>query len=159
MTEEVKNQILDITKDLFKRFGFTHSTCDLEVLNSEEDKEIIFIKIESEEDCSLLLGRHGENLKAFEQVARLMIARKLSQKLNIIVDINNYRKDRNELVIELAKTAAQKVVATQKAEVLFPMSAYERRIVHLALASLSDIITESIGDEPKRRVVIKPALV
>lgn len=159
MTEEAKNQILDISKDLFKRFGFTYSNCDLEILNGQEEKEIIFVKIESEEDCSLLLGRHGENLRAFEQVARLMIAKKISQKLNILVDINNYRKDRNDLVVELAKTTAQKVIATQKAEVLFPMSAYERRIVHLALASLSDIITESIGDEPKRRVVIKPASV
>ena len=156
MTEEAKNQILDITKDLFERFGFTYSNCDLEILSGDEDKEIVFVKLESDEDCSLLLGRHGEKLRAFEQEVRLISAKKLSEKLNILVDINNYRKDRNDLVAELAKTTAQKVIATQKAEVLFPMSAYERRIVHLALASLSDIITESIGDEPKRRVVIKP---
>jgi len=57
---------------------------------------------------------------------------------------------------ELAKSVADEVALTKKERILEPMSAYERRIIHLELASRPDVTTESIGKEPKRRVVIKP---
>ena len=72
------------------------------------------------------------------------------------LDINGYKDQRTKRVIEFARQAADRVKATQKPEVLFPMSAFERRLVHVELVSDKDILTESIGEEPKRRVVIRP---
>ncbi len=74
------------------------------------------------------------------------------------VDINNYRKEREKLIGELAKAAAQKAVTT-KTEVRLPaMNAYERRIVHTELSMRPDIKTESAGEGPDRSVIIKPLL-
>ena len=74
----------------------------------------------------------------------------------ISVDVNDYKRSRASYVIDVAKQAVTKVRNTQKAEVLSPMSAYERRGVHMELASCPDIATESIGDEPNRKIIIKP---
>jgi predicted RNA-binding protein Jag len=72
------------------------------------------------------------------------------------VDINNYRKEREKLIGDLAKAAAQKAVTT-KTEVRLPaMNAYERRIVHTELSMRPDIKTESAGEGPDRSVIIKP---
>lgn len=73
-----------------------------------------------------------------------------------VIDINNYRKEREQLLIELAKAAAQKAVATKQEVKLPAMNAYERRLIHVELAIRPDVKTESIGDSKERCVVIKP---
>lgn len=74
----------------------------------------------------------------------------------VFVDVNNYRKEREDLILKIAKAAAKKAVM-DKAEVpLPPMNAYERRIVHSELAVHPDIKTESQGEGKERRVIIKP---
>lgn len=74
----------------------------------------------------------------------------------IYLDINNYRKEREKLITELAKAAARKVVATKKEMILPAMNSYERRIVHVELAAHPDIKTESQGAGKERAVIIKP---
>lgn len=83
-----------------------------------------------------------------------LIAKKQNQP-PIFFDINNYRKEREKLIVELARAAARKVVATQDDIALPAMNAYERRIVHLELAMHPDIVTESEGSGSARHVVIK----
>ncbi len=85
-----------------------------------------------------------------------MFLRKIRDAGNIVADVNDYRRSRTSYVVNLAKEAVMRVRSTQKAEALLPMSAYERRIVHMELASCPDIATESIGAEPQRRIVVKP---
>jgi len=72
------------------------------------------------------------------------------------IDINNYRKDREELIIKLAKAAAKKASVTKQEVSLPSMNAYERRIVHSELAMHPDLKTESAGEGKQRHVVIKP---
>lgn len=74
----------------------------------------------------------------------------------VVLDVNNYRKQREELIIELAKAAARKVAATQTEIELPPMNAYERRLIHAELAERPDLKTESKGEGKERAVVIKP---
>jgi len=74
------------------------------------------------------------------------------------LDINDYKKKKIEYLKEVARTTADEVTLTKKEKHLPPMSAFERRIIHLELASREDIITESIGLEPERKVVIGPHL-
>jgi len=90
----------------------------------------------------------------FEHVLRL-ITRKNNQE-SIFVDFNNYRKEREGIIIELAKAAARKSLLNKESVELPPMNAYERRLVHLELSTRPDVKTESVGEQKERRVVIKP---
>ena len=107
----------------------------------------------------MLIGKNGQNLGAFEHLVRLVASRRLANPesdLHFIVDINDYRKSRTDYLIGVAKDVAQRVIQTQRAEALSPMSSYERRLVHTELASYREIQTESVGQEPRRRIVVKP---
>ena len=72
------------------------------------------------------------------------------------VDLNNYKKERENLIVELAKASARKVVLEKKEISLPAMNAYERRIVHVELATRPDIKTESIGEGQERHIIVKP---
>jgi len=73
----------------------------------------------------------------------------------VFIDINNYRKEREDLISQLARAAAQKVMATKSAISLPPMNSYERRLVHMALAHHPEVATESDGIGKSRCVIIK----
>ncbi len=93
-------------------------------------------------------------VKDFKYIVNIL-ARKENQGL-YFVDVNNYRKERERLILELAKAAAQKAI-TIKGEVRLPaMNAYERRLVHMELSMRPDVKTESIGEGHDRGVVVKP---
>ncbi len=90
------------------------------------------------------------------------IARTIGRKVGVhgmvYVDVNNYRREREHLILEIAKAAARKVLITKADVELPPMNAYERRLVHTELATRPDVKTESFGDKRDRRVVVKPLL-
>ncbi len=156
-TEEQKQQIIEIAKDILKRVGFE---AEIKIIGAK-DGALPVVSIESDKDLSMLIGRNGQNLSAFEHIARLVVAKKLGagatqEEKNFVVDINDYRKSKAQYVLDLARQAAGRVIGNQRAETLLPMSSYERRLVHTELASFTEIQTESIGEEPRRRVVIKP---
>ena len=86
------------------------------------------------------------------------VGRKAGVDGMVYVDVNNYRKERESLIVQIAKAAARKVLITKGDVVLPPMNAYERRLVHTELATRPDIKTESVGERKDRRVVVKPLL-
>lgn len=90
----------------------------------------------------------------FNQMVRL-IGRKNDFPF-VVVDINNYRRQRHELILELARAAARKSVANKEEISLPPMNAFERRLIHVELAGRPDIKTESVGEDKDRFVIIKP---
>ena len=85
-----------------------------------------------------------------------LVAERCGVAESVFIDVNNYRKEREKIIIELAKAAARKVAATQKEVSLPVMNAYERRLVHLELSSRPDVATESVGESKDRYVVVKP---
>ena len=85
-----------------------------------------------------------------------LMANKIGEASPFFVDINNYRRERENLILELARAAARKVIATKQEISLPAMNAYERRLVHLELVSRPDVKTESVGEGKSRYVVIKP---
>ncbi len=120
-------------------------------------KDTVTVAISAPEDARFLIGKNGQNLQALEHVVRSMFLKSSpDQTITLFVDVNDYKKSRATHVATLAKEAVTRVRNTQRAEALMPMSPYERRIVHMELASMSDITTESIGQEPSRRIVVKP---
>ena len=155
METQIENLISQTVKDLFQRVGFNFNDLNIEK-QGDGQEEVFIVKIQSDDDCSLLLNDKGRSLRAFEYIARILAVKESNQKISLIIDLNNFLEKRNSRISELARLVAKKVQTTQKSFALRPMSAYERRLVHLELATWPDIVTESTGEEPKRRVVIKP---
>jgi spoIIIJ-associated protein len=113
--------------------------------------------IESEEP-SLLIGHHGENIFALQNILRTIIFRKQTEDFNVVVDIDDYRKRQEENVIKLAERKVETVRQTGKKQSLPPMSPYFRRLIHVHLAQndFSDIETQSQGEGDYRYLTIKP---
>ena len=131
----------------------------------EQDGDFLKANIQSAE-AAYLIGRSGENLLALQHLSRAIVNKSPHQiwrgdkkegtPVRFIVDVNDYQKNRFELVKEMAASAAKEVARTGQPRWLAPMNAYERRIIHVALADVSDIKTESEGAGEGRRIVIKP---
>ena len=147
-----KTQIEEAIKKLV---GFMNLECQVELREQKDERKALVVSIFTPEDAKFLIGRNGQNLKAMEHIVRMMFV-KNTEDLSLVLDVNDYRKSRSMYLIDLAKQAVTRVRNTQKAEALVPMTAYERRVVHMELAACPDVATESIGEEPYRRIVIKP---
>lgn len=150
--EEIKN----IVRNVLSWLDFQ---VEIKVMSNEKDETSKIVAAYSLENLSMLIGKNGQNLKAIEHIAKLIAFKKAPGQANFVLDINDYRRSRAKFVIQNAVEVARRVKESKKAEALMPMSSYERRLVHVELASLPDIETESIGEEPKRRVVIRPLII
>ena len=105
---------------------------------------------------NMLIGDRGSNLSWLEYLIKRIVRKKHGEELKFTLDINDYRMKRLEDLKQDVKTAAKEVRLHKKEVPLRSMSSFERRIVHLLLAEYPDIATESFGEEPDRRVIIKP---
>ena len=160
-TEQNRERISGAIK---KMVGFMNLECQVELREelSSDSRVSLVIAIHTPDNARFLIGKNGQNLKAFEHLIRSMFMKDLPAQAGnkdvsgIAIDVNDYKRSRTSYIVGMAKQAVTRVRNTQKAEVLLPMSAYERRVVHVELASCPDIATESTGDEPYRRITIKP---
>ncbi len=109
---------------------------------------------EEQEALGALIGRKGERLSALQHLLNLMLSRRMGSWTRVLVDVEDYRGRRERQVVEVASRAAERVLETGQMLQLEPMSALERRWVHLALRDVDGIATQSIGEEPTRRVVV-----
>lgn len=145
----MKKTIKEITKTLFEH---------LLVFDAEAEVEKIDERYEIKLNCAepgMLIGKNGETMKALEHILRLLVNKKIKQPINLSLDIAGYKNKRKQEIEEMAISAAQKATHTKRVQLLVPMNAYERRIVHVVLSKRDDIETESVGEEPNRRVIIK----
>lgn len=106
------------------------------------------------EALGALIGRKGERLSALQHLVNLMLSRRMGAWTRVLVDVEDYRGRRERQLGEIARRAAEKVIESDTMLQLEPMPALERRWVHLALRDVAGVSTQSIGDEPMRRVVI-----
>jgi spoIIIJ-associated protein len=108
----------------------------------------------SDEDMGLLIGRHGQTLDAIQELARMAVSKKLDRRARVIIDVQDYRKRREDRLTEDAQRAAEQVLADGGEVELAPMNAYERKVVHDAVSGISGVESFSRGEEPERFVVI-----
>jgi spoIIIJ-associated protein len=113
------------------------------------------IEGDDEDDLALLIGRHGQTLEAVQELTRLVVGRRLDERIRVIVDVEDYRKRREQRLESRARDLAQKVLRSGREEELEPMNPYERKLVHDAVAEISGVETVSRGEEPNRFVVIR----
>jgi spoIIIJ-associated protein len=114
---------------------------------------------EEHEALGALIGRKGERLSALQHIVNLMLSREMGEWTRVLVDVEGYRGRRELQLREIADRAAARVIETGKMLQLEPMPALERRWVHLALRDHPAVGTQSIGEEPNRRVVVVPKAV
>lgn len=159
-SENNNQEILkSIAQDILSHLGYE---AEISIFSNEKDPNLKVISINSIDNLSALIGKNGQNIKALEQVIRMLYFKKMvpeEKPVVFAVDLNDYRKLRAKQIIEKAVEAANRVRTSKKAEALLPMSSYERRLIHVELASYPDVETESIGEEPKRRIVIRPLVI
>jgi len=156
MDQEQRNHI--IAETIKKITGFMRLDCQVEIKEEvNQAKETVTVSVYTPENARFLIGKNGQNLRAFEYIIRAIVNNQMPEMQHpIAVDVNDYHKSKALYAIGLAKQIVTKVRSTQRAESLLPMTAYERRMVHMELAAYPDVATESIGEEPHRRIVIKP---
>ena len=127
---------------------------------TKETETAFYAEIETE-NSSLLIGWHGETIAAIQHILKCLLWKQgVDSKIQIIVDVDNYKKRQEESVIRLAERKAEVAVSSQKEIKLPPMNPYFRRKIHLHLAGSDKykdlVITESVGEGAQRQVKIIP---
>jgi spoIIIJ-associated protein len=142
-----------ILEELMGHLGFdvridveTGETSRLNVVGEGDEKDAL----------GALIGRKGERLSALQHLVNLMLSRQMNEWTRVLVDVEDYRGRRERQLRDLATRAAARVAETGKMLQLEPMPALERRWVHIALRDNPDVVTQSVGEEPNRRVVVLP---
>lgn len=152
MSEEAINKAKQNLGDFLNVFLKQISDEEL-TYNIEDDKYYIYINIEGEKTNSLI-GYRGENLNALQTLLGAISNKNIEEKTRVILDISGYRAKRKKVLEELAEKVSKTVIKTRKKVTLEPMSAYERKIIHSKLQNHPKVTTESVGEEPNRKIVV-----
>ncbi|MCH7970336.1 MAG: Jag N-terminal domain-containing protein [Chloroflexi bacterium] len=150
--DEEAEQLVSELLDYF--LGAMGVVADTYIRDDDEDGSMVF-EIEGQ-DAGLLIGRRGETLQALQFLVRMVTSRQLGRKAYVVIDIEDYRERRIQMLRRLARRTAGRVASSGREDSLEPMSPAERRIVHMSLAGHPDVRTESEGEGNQRRVVIFP---
>lgn len=135
--------------------GFFHITGEEDITYTiDKNNNQILLNITGD-NVSHLIGYRGKTIESFQSLLNSMLQREDEEYAKIFVEVNGYKKKKEEKLKRLANKMAGNVIKFRKPIRLEPMSAYERLIIHTELANRKDVETESIGEEPRRRVVIK----
>jgi spoIIIJ-associated protein len=134
-----------------------HARVDARWGDTDEDQRRIPILVEVRgDDLSILIGRRAETLNALQYISSMIVNKELGKSVTLVIDVEGYRARREGQLRQLARRMAEQAVKTGRRQVLEPMPANERRIVHLELREYPEVTTESIGEEPRRKVTIIP---
>lgn len=147
--EDTINRLDKILKELFEITGDDGIEYKIEKGKNQINLTITGDKV------SHLIGYKGKTIESFQSLLNAMLQRENEESAKVFVEVNDYKKRKEEKLKNLANKMANNVIRFRKPIRLEPMSAYERLIIHTELAKRDDVETESQGEEPRRRVVIK----
>ncbi|MFH1036796.1 MAG: R3H domain-containing nucleic acid-binding protein [Patescibacteria group bacterium] len=137
-------------EEFFRKMNF-----EVEISYPPQKDETVFIEVKTQEP-QILIGEGGQTLNEIQHLLKAILRKKIIDPFFIDLDISDYKKKKADYLREMARSVADEVALGKQEKTLLPMSAYERRIVHMELADRSDVITESIGEDPERKIIIKP---
>lgn len=162
-TEEVSDEDLDeqgevaaeFLEGLVARMGLTadveptfeDGTLYVDVLGQGPD----------DEDMGLLIGRHGQTLDALQELTRAAVGQRTGMRARVVVDVEDYKRRQRSRLEARAREVAKRVARTGVEEEFDPMNAFERKLVHDAVAAVEGATSSSRGEDPERRVVVRPA--
>jgi spoIIIJ-associated protein len=152
--ETTRELVTQVTLELLKYLGSPGEVnCELEQDDKKHPRLVVRI---TSPDSKRLIGQHGATLQALQHTVRLLVSAKTNKPCLASVDVNGYKQEREDRVVSLAKEMADKAIRTDNMVIMRPMTSFERRIVHTTLQENRSVTTESLGQEPNRRVVVKP---
>lgn len=155
-----EDYILDIARDVVSELlekMKVRASVTAEYLPATDSRNRVPVRVNIKgDDLSYLIGRQAETLNALQYISSLIINKEIGRSIPLIVDVEGYRERREKQLRQLARRMADQAVNTGRRQVLEPMPANERRIIHIELRENPEISTESIGEEPRRKVTIIP---
>lgn len=159
-TEPTEDEILaiarDVLVDLLARME-VEATIEARVVKGRDAGEGTSLVLDLRgNDLGFLIGRKGETLAALQHVVRLIVNKEIQQRVNLLVDIGGYKSRRESALRKLALRVADQVTRRHRTIALEPMTAYERRIIHITLRNHPTVTTESVGERDHRKVTILP---
>lgn len=147
----VSSQVVIDLLEKMKINAHVHATMRRAV--DAEDEDTVLVNIEGD-DLSILIGRRTETLNALQYIASLIVGKQINSWTPVMIDVQGYRARRERQLRMLARRMAEQAVHTGRKQILEPMPANERRLVHLELRDHPQVETESVGDDPNRKITI-----
>jgi spoIIIJ-associated protein len=148
--ERVADAAVEVIQHILDGFGLESNIDEYE----GDEGEVILDIVGGE--LGILIGRHGKSLEALQTLVSAIANKKLGQRYPVMVDVEGYRARRRVKLEEMARQAAERATRQHRPVKLRPMSAYERKVVHVALRNDRRVETQSEGEDPFRQVVVKP---
>ena len=150
--KKLEDKIKKIVEEFFEKTSF-----DVSVVVEKIEDTTLPISIQLEEP-QVLIGENGKTLFSIQHLLSKALRKKFKEEQDFYVDldIDNYKKKKLDYLKDLARSSADDVALYKKEKELRAMSAYERRIIHMELKERSDVKTESVGQDPDRKIIIKP---
>ncbi len=150
-----RDKVIDAAEDFLQE---VFAAMKLEVIMKVEDNDEEGCLIElSGKGLGILIGRRGQALDALQYLLNLAVNRKhADEKVHFVLDVEDYRRRREQTLIKLAKSVAERVIKTRREVKLEPMNRHERKIIHTVLQDNNRVETHSAGEEPYRYIVVSP---
>lgn len=153
MIKSDQETIYEIVAELIEKMGFS---ADINVEVKEMPLKSFFCSVSDGEGQNFLIVQYGMNLAALQHLVRILARKKLGEKFDIVIDINNYFSEKKQLVEKEAAQALEEALQNNISVALRPMLPYERKIVHSFLSTNESVVTESTGKGDDRKVLIRP---
>ena len=153
LTDEELDTVADVAITVLRDLLAFFDAADSPIDEYEGDEGELILDVTAP-DLAGLIGRHGRTLESLQSLFSLLVSRRLGFRYPVAVDVEGYKSRRHDKVISMARSAASRAVRQHGSVSLPPMSAYERRLVHIALREDERVDTHSEGTDPERRVVI-----
>jgi spoIIIJ-associated protein len=147
----------DTVIDLLEKMRINHAqvTAQFGEADDAHSKTPVLVDVRGN-DLSILIGPRAETLNALQYIASLIVGKELGHSIPMVVDVEGYRKRREQQIRQLARRVADQAIKTGRRQILEPMPANERRLVHIELRDNPNVTTQSVGEEPRRKVTIIP---
>ncbi len=159
LPNDEQDKVLDLTErvvsELLHKMKVTAQVSAHQGEMDEDGRQPINVDIRGN-DLGILIGRKAEILNALQYIVNLIVSKQMERWVQIIVDVEGYRIRRESQIRQMASRMAEQALLSGKRQILEPMNAAERRLVHLELRNYPDVVTQSIGEDPSRKVTISP---
>jgi spoIIIJ-associated protein len=147
----------DTVTDLLEKMKIDHAEVTAKFGEPDDARSRVPVLVDvNGNDLSILIGPRAETLNALQYIASLIVGKELGHAIPMVVDVEGYRKRREQQIRQLAQRVADQAVKTGRRQILEPMPANERRLVHIELRDNPYVTTQSVGEEPRRKVTIIP---
>jgi spoIIIJ-associated protein len=164
MYNKTQELIKTTLTDLLDVMGLDANIEEERIETIKDGKEVFTINLTTDYP-NLLIGQYGGNLQCLQHLVGVIVKHKLlaeggenvsaEDEMKFNVDVNDYKKQKRETLVKLAETMADQVMYSKNSVALRPMSPYERKVIHLEISDRKNLVTESIGEDLMRRVVIR----